>query len=415
MSLGSSEPTPAGNGKKIDRAWEEDGPRAALSDRSMRQPLLVTAALYLSACAPPAPVAPCAPARQAARPPSVVATPVTQVAAAAQAPPEEPALDRSVLSIPLPARTVCKVSGEMPVDGVTLLIGDSLPLADVAGATLAVHIPHEDDIRDRFVVEAELPGVSLRGFADRYGVKLHPTKAAVFEFVVPRAGAELTVRSASDSEIGLFFRVPPPVSLSARLREYDGDDTVDGVLPCDALSLDVKPFDPFVALSAPTGQGVLRGQSVPLVAKPGGQAVGRVLVEHRTDAYVAVLDRKKGWAEVAYPTEQAVAVGWVRERHLLPSTPELSFAEEAPGTDSSSADGAPRRIMICAHAVPFRGKVGKREVTVGIVHPNQVIPIVITGVGRRRIDLANHGLTLHEDAELWVDDADVRSCKEQGP
>lgn len=381
----------------------------------MRQPLFVTAALYLAACAPRAVYPPCAAAPATVKPPPRLEVPAKQAAAPAAASPEAPEIDRSVFGIPPPGRTVCKVSGDTPVDEVTLLIGEGLPFGDLKGARLDVHIPHEDDIRDRFVVEAELPGVSLRAFTDKYNVKLHPTKAALFEFLVPRANAELTVQSATEDRIGLYLHLPQRLSLGRTLRQYDGDDTVEAVLPCDALSLDVKPFDPFVAITEPTGQGAFTEPTVTLASKPGGKAVGSVRLEKEPDAHVAVLDRKKGWVKVAYPTAEAVAVGWVRKRLIVPSAPKLSLADPSAAADTSTADGAPRRIMICAHAVPFRAKVGRREVTVGIVHPNQVIPIVGTNVGRRRIDLANHGLVLNKDAELSVDDADVRSCKEQGP
>ncbi|NUO50975.1 MAG: hypothetical protein HOV80_19140 [Polyangiaceae bacterium] len=385
----------------------------------MRQPLLVTAALYLAACAPSPVAVPCAATVAPAKlGPAAVAT-AEQVAAPladpAGAPPQAPEVDRSVLGIPLPARTVCKVTGETPVDGVTLVIGEGLVLGDLTGALLSVHIPHQDDNRDRFVIEAELPGVTLRAFAERYSVKLHPTKAALFEFLVPRANALLTVLSATEEGIGLYVHLPRRLSLGRSLREYDSDDTVEGVLPCDALSLDVKPFDPFVVISEPTGQGALTEPNVTLASKPGGKAVGSVRLEQETDAHVAVLDRKKGWVKVAYPTDEAVAVGWVRKRLLVPSAPKLSFQDPSADASTSTADGAPRRILVCTNPVRVRGKVGKRAVTVGIVHPNQVMLLTSNAVGEKKIDLANHGLTLHKDAELWVADADLKGCKEQGP
>lgn len=384
----------------------------------MRRAVFAVFALVFSACAPA--TLPCAcpqPPQQRApvsKPPAqAAASPAEKAAPAA----DVATIDLAALTIPIPERARCVVSGATPtVLGISMLLEHGVTFGTLGRAdSLRVHLTFDDD--DEYVIEATLPSVTIRALVARSEVPLHATRAAAFEFLRPRSSAHLNLLSVSSADIELYVRVPPAVSLAAQRRDFDGDDTVDGTLSCSDLSLDVQAFDPLSDMPEPIGQGELRGPRVLLAESPGKGPVASVSVEElQQSRFASVHARRPGFLQIALPVDDAVLVGWIQETQLKPGTAELAKLDEgASAPPLGSSDPAPRRIVVCPHAVPFRAVVRERAETVGIIHPHTIVPILASSAGRREIDLEDYGLSRDEGTVLSVADSDLRGCREQAP
>lgn len=252
-------------------------------------------------------------------------------------------------------------------------------------------------------IETEL--LSLSGFVTRDEARVAPARALVLgQVIVPAPGPHLEVVSVSEAGVHLS-----PSWITADEARLDPELVIDPV-PCDALTLDVLPFD----ARAPFGRSIRAaaipsGRVVPLSAEPGG-APAVHLTAPGVEREVEVVASRGAQSRIVLTMSRGWLVGWVATAALV-NQRHQAFGMTGLGNDAAPKLSEPIIRAVCAEDVPLiaSGPDGPR--VVGVARAGAVIELLDRGVGLRKARVRAKGAATGDDGTVSVREVDVDRCE----
>lgn len=253
-----------------------------------------------------------------------------------------------------------------------------------------------------FVVDLEIGGVFLRGFARAEAVSLYPQRALVFaEFVAPEPHVALDVVPTGKDAITL--------SLGAFGRELGAKPTRPS--RCADVGLAIQSFDPRGVFPEATEAGVLVGDEIPLALAADDGWTFRLAPREDDPRAIDVIEVRGERARIVWPTEGFVASGWIPRANLRLESPPGSFgAIGSLGLDGTGAGGIPQ-VHVCPMDMSLSAEVDGVQRVVGYVR--RETPMFEAGATRGAliaVNFVDHDLRPVEGALLLVEAAALARC-----
>lgn len=224
--------------------------------------------------------------------------------------------------------------------------------------------------------------------------------------VVPHAFRPLEWLSVSGQQVTVRYD----------LGESFEPTSVGDVVACEGLGFNAASYEAMDLFGRPCDPGeenLVRGQNVTLRSSLEGDSEQlTVRISESAMAYVDVWRRQGEWAQVCFPTDDEVLVGWVRQTALR-SEP-LDLIGQGYGVGGLGLAGTSRSEPIwtrCSEDLPLRAQRGEESGEVGRIRAGTRFEVVEKRPEFSVVNLWAAWIDLQQGAQLLVPTAALASCR----
>ncbi|APR88093.1 hypothetical protein A7982_13442 [Minicystis rosea] len=287
---------------------------------------------------------------------------------------------------------------------------DMPPFLTLAGASATVDLTVAGPAGGA-MMRAVHRGFTVHGITAADDLALAPARPMVLGgFIVPAPDARLTWKATVPGTITVGF------ALEGDLEALPEAHLDASALPCDAVTLDVAPFDPSTAAPhSPQERAALltAGKAVPISRTPEGAPIARLRVT-TADAGIVVIETRGRRSLVRREASQGVVFGWVAASDVKP-LPKDGVGEALGGggfglVGVGDSSARPRTVR-CDRIVPLVAEVAGERRTIGSVAAGAVISLLERKGETFTVQLPD-GFEADAAARIGVPGAHVESCPE---